>query len=85
MSVFNESSDWNKLKEKKREFYKRMETDFDFRMEQVDKKLMTVNAFEPKTRYFRYKTTVHDTMLNIEYEIGIYGQLTKYKGYNKNY
>ena len=80
--VFNESMKWDDLLRKKKEFYKRMETDFEFRMQQVDKKLMTMNALDSSKndRYFRYKTTVIDSMLNKEYEIGLYGQLTEYKG-----
>ena len=78
--LFNESSDWDTLKRKKKEFYERMKNDLEFRLEQVDKKLFTLNSFETKTRYFRYKTTVIDTMLNKEYEIGLLGELKEYKG-----
>ena len=85
MSEFNENMEWNELLRKKKEFYKKMETDFDFRMKQVDNKLLTLNSFESKDRYFRYKTTVHDTMLNKEYEIGMYGELKEYKGGTKSY
>lgn len=78
--MFNENMSWDELKAKKKAFYKRMETDFDFRMEQIDKKLLFLNSTYGATpRYVRYKTTVHDTVTNKEYEIGIYGQLKEYK------
>lgn len=81
--MFNESSDWERIKEKKKLFYKRMENDFDFRMSQVDNKLMILNG--SGNRYVRYKTTVHDTYTNKEYEIGMYGQLKEYKSELKGY
>ena len=83
--VFNENMNWEDLLRKKKEFYKRMETDIDFRLEQVDKKLMTMNALESKDRYFRYQLTVHDTMLNDDYLIGLYGQLSKRPNGTKSY
>ena len=69
--------------EKKRAFYKRLETDFEFRMNQVDKKLMTMNALTGYDKYMRYKNQVIAHDINGEqeevYEIGIYGELKKYK------
>ena len=82
---FNESSDWTTMLEKKKAYYKRMEDDFDFRMEQVDKKLHTMNALSggDYNRYVRYKTTIHDTLENVEYEIGLKGEFKEYKANNK--
>ena len=69
--------------EKKRAFYKRLETDYEFRMNQVDKKLRTVNALSGFDKYMRYKNTVIEHDINGEYvdtlEIGIYGEIKKYK------
>ena len=70
--------------EKKKAYYKRMETDFDFRMQQVDKKIMTMNALSGYNKYVRYKTDLYEhdiTGAHIEtYIIGIYGECKKYKG-----
>lgn len=81
--MFNESSNWDKIKQKKKEFYDKMANNFDFRMKQVDMKLMVMNGGSKRPRYVRYKTTVHDTMLNVEYEIGPLGQLREYKARDK--
>ena len=53
------------LNKKRKEFYKRCETDFEFRMNQVDKKLMTMNALTGYDKYMRYKNQViaHDLSL----------------------
>ena len=87
---FNESNDFDKMMAKRKAYYKRMEDDFEFRMEQVDKKLMTINALSGKdikgnNRYVRYKTTIieHDG-LGAEiatYEIGLRGEFTNKKEY----
>ena len=83
---FNESGDWDKMMAKRKSFYERMENDWGFRMEQVDKKLMTVNALSgSNNRYIRYKSTVIDTLTNDEYEIGIRGELKPYRGGGKEY
>ena len=71
------------LNKKRKEFYKRCETDFEFRMNQVDKKLMTMNALTGYDKYVRYKNQVIAHDINGEqenvYEIGIYGELKQYK------
>ena len=71
------------LAAKRKEFYKRCETDFEFRMNQVDKKLMTMNALTGYDKYVRYKNQVIAHDINGEqenvYEIGIYGELKQYK------
>ena len=71
------------LAAKRKAFYKRCETDFEFRMDQVDKKLMTMNALTGFDKYVRYKNQViaHDINGQQEevYEIGIYGELKQYK------
>ena len=68
--------------EKKKAYYKRMETDFEFRMQQVDKKLKTVNALSGFDKFMRYQSRVieHDitgAQVNV-YEIGLYGDIKKY-------
>ena len=69
--------------EKKKAYYKRMETDFEFRLKQVDKKIMTMNALSGFDKYMRYQLTLieHDITgaLVQEYNIGIYGQCTPKK------
>ena len=71
------------LLEKKKAYYKRMETDFEFRMNQVDKKIQTMNALSGYDKYMRYQLTLieHDItgQLVNEYMIGIYGQCTLIK------
>ena len=64
--------------EKKKQYYKRMENDIDFRLQQVDKKIMTMNALSGYDKYMRYQLTLieHDItgQLVNEYMIGIYGE-----------
>lgn len=62
---------------KKREFYKRVENDIEFRLQQVDKKIMTMNALGSRY-YTRYQMEVYDDLGNT-YEIGKLGQLTQIK------
>ena len=45
---------------KKREFYKRMEEDLEFRLNQVDKKIRTLNALSGYDKYHRYQEEVYD-------------------------
>lgn len=82
MSVFNDNSNWTEMLEKKKAFYKRMEEDYEFRMAQVDKKLMTVNGLSGFDKYMRYKETVIEHDRSGAYVdtflIGIHGQIKKY-------
>ena len=58
---------------KKRDFYNRMRNDIEFRLQQVDKKIMTMNALSA-TYYTRYQMEVYDDQGNT-YDIGEVGQL----------
>ena len=58
---------------KKRDFYNRMKNDLEFRLQQVDKKIMTMNALSA-TYYTRYQMEVYDDQGNT-YDIGEVGQL----------
>ena len=58
---------------KKRDFYNRMRNDIEFRLHQVDKKIMTMNALSA-TYYTRYQMEVYDDQGNT-YDIGEVGQL----------
>ena len=66
----------------KRAYYERMETDFEFRMNEIDKKLKTVNALTGFNKYMRYKATVieHDVLGGYvdTFEIGLHGEVKKY-------
>ncbi len=65
---------------KKQAFYDKVKNNFDFRMKQVDLKLIVMNGFSgDEGRYKRYKSTVYDTCLNIEYTIGKLGNLIENK------
>ena len=57
---------------KKREYYNRMKNDVDFRLQQADKKIMTMNALG-STYYTRYQMEVYDDKGNT-YQIGDVGQ-----------
>ena len=80
--MFNESMKWSEMLAKKKAFYNRMETDHEFRMQQVDKKLLTVNALSGFDKYMRYKGTVIEHNINGEHVdtflIGLHGQIKKY-------
>ena len=71
-------TEWEQIMDRKRKMKHRLETDFEYRMSEVDKKLRLANAYAGDQRYVRYKTTVHDTYTNDEYEIGIYGECKLY-------
>ena len=72
-------TEWDAILARRKAMKLRLETDFDYRMSEVDKKLRLANAYAGSQRYVRYKTTVHDTYTNDEYEIGIYGECKLYQ------
>ena len=70
---FNEGDNFTQMLEKKKAFYQRMKDDLEFRLKQVDKKIMTMNALS-STYYTRYQMEVYDNQGNT-YKIGNVGQL----------
>ena len=66
------STPFTDMIEKKKAFYEKCRNDVDFRLQQVDKKIMTMNALSA-TYYTRYQMEVYDDKGNT-YQIGDVGQ-----------
>ena len=72
--MFESETPFTDMIEKRKAFYQRMKDDLEFRLKQVDKKIMTMNALS-STYYTRYQMEVYDDQGNT-YKIGNIGQLT---------